>query len=210
MDSYGDPTWQRHTAMAKTFGLSALKAATNLFVPLNVTAYAEELSKYVDGIDKLNQAGISADLGPLRQSVKKVFDASIELDKEKEQLVVRLQKALRKAHRKQQLSKGKKDKKHGHKRPDSDFEELKKIMLAIRTVNSKVAKFEQGFIDQDGLPERTWYKHLGVAPGRFLGYGATTFPGVTESITLDGGKNLDQEIDRLIKHLDSMADRLRA
>jgi N-acetylated-alpha-linked acidic dipeptidase len=33
-----------------------------------------------------------------------------------------------------------------------------------------------------GLPERTWYKNLIYAPGRYTGYGAKTLPGLTEAI----------------------------
>jgi N-acetylated-alpha-linked acidic dipeptidase len=33
-----------------------------------------------------------------------------------------------------------------------------------------------------GLPERTWYKNLIYAPGRYTGYGAKTLPGITEAI----------------------------
>jgi N-acetylated-alpha-linked acidic dipeptidase len=33
-----------------------------------------------------------------------------------------------------------------------------------------------------GLPERTWFKNLVYAPGRYTGYGAKTLPGITEAI----------------------------
>ena len=33
-----------------------------------------------------------------------------------------------------------------------------------------------------GLPERSWYKNLIYAPGRYTGYGAKTLPGITEAI----------------------------
>ncbi len=33
-----------------------------------------------------------------------------------------------------------------------------------------------------GLPERSWYKNLVYAPGRYTGYGAKTLPGITEAI----------------------------
>lgn len=30
-----------------------------------------------------------------------------------------------------------------------------------------------------------WYKHKVVAPGRWKGYGATTFPGLNEALAID-------------------------
>ena len=66
-------------------------------------------------------------------------------------------------------------------------------------------RFERGFLDARGLPERTWYRHLGVAPGRWLGYGATTFPGVTESYTYDHGQHAAFELERLTRALRHLA-----
>ncbi|EPQ27743.1 uncharacterized protein PFL1_04880 [Pseudozyma flocculosa PF-1] len=86
---------------------------------------------------------------------------------------------------------------------------IRHVLGRVRRLNEKVRLFEQGFIDPQGLPGRTWYKHLGVAPGRWLGYGATTLPGLTESITLDGGRGAQHEADRLAKHLEAMARRLQ-
>lgn len=39
----------------------------------------------------------------------------------------------------------------------------------IRDVNKRLSKFEQGFISEEGIKDREWYRHLGVAPGKWLG-----------------------------------------
>ncbi|EIW82299.1 hypothetical protein CONPUDRAFT_164921 [Coniophora puteana RWD-64-598 SS2] len=79
----------------------------------------------------------------------------------------------------------------------------------VRKVNAKLAKFEQGFISEDGIRSRNWYKHLGVAPGRYLGYGATTLPALTEAVIFDRNASLIRlEEDRLIALIDSMAQNL--
>lgn len=41
---------------------------------------------------------------------------------------------------------------------------------------------DETLIADVGLPGRPWYKNLIYAPGRYIGYGATTLPGVTEAI----------------------------
>ena len=49
---------------------------------------------------------------------------------------------------------------------------LKKLIKAAKRVSSanrKLISFERGFISEHGIKEREWYKHLGVAPGRWLG-----------------------------------------
>ena len=49
---------------------------------------------------------------------------------------------------------------------------LKKLIKAAKRVSSanrKLISFERGFISEDGIKEREWYRHLGVAPGKWLG-----------------------------------------
>lgn len=49
----------------------------------------------------------------------------------------------------------------------------KRAIRQLRAVNKAIKAFETGFLgDEQGLKGREWYRHLGVAPGRWLGYGA--------------------------------------
>lgn len=57
--------------------------------------------------------------------------------------------------------------------------------------------------------DREWYKHKGVAPGKWLGYGATTFPALTEAFTIEKDAKLAQkEADELADMIGQMAMRL--
>ena len=40
----------------------------------------------------------------------------------------------------------------------------------MHKVNKKLIAFERGFISEDGIKDREWYRHLGVAPGKWLGH----------------------------------------
>ncbi|KAH9938633.1 Zn-dependent exopeptidase [Fomitopsis serialis] len=76
----------------------------------------------------------------------------------------------------------------------------------VHTVNKKLVGFERGFIHPDGIKDREWYRHLGVAPGKWLGYGATTLPGLTEAITFENNATLVKyEADRLKVLIDQLA-----
>ena len=44
-----------------------------------------------------------------------------------------------------------------------------KALDAVLKINQKLASFERGFIHEDGIKDREWYRHLGVAPGKWLG-----------------------------------------
>lgn len=44
-----------------------------------------------------------------------------------------------------------------------------KAAKRVARANQKLISFERGFISKDGIKGREWYKHLGVAPGKWLG-----------------------------------------
>ena len=63
----------------------------------------------------------------------------------------------------------------------------------IDAVNSRLRDFERGFVSSGGLPNREFYKHVVFAPGVDTGYAPTTFPGVTEAITMSDDRELAEE-----------------
>jgi len=90
---------------------------------------------------------------------------------------------------------------------------LKKIIQAakrVQAINKKLASFESGFISSEGIKDREWYKHLGTAPGKNLGYGATTLPAIAEAISEDKNATLaQQEVDRLQRLLCKLNHHMR-
>ena len=104
---------------------------------------------------------------------------------------------------------------------------LIKAAKRVSKVNKKLKAFERGFISEGGIKDREWYKHLGVAPGKWLGtnhlrpsvtdytnslqgYGATTLPALTESLTIDKNVTLAQhEADRLVELFNTLARQTR-
>ncbi|KAK0475812.1 Zn-dependent exopeptidase [Armillaria novae-zelandiae] len=94
--------------------------------------------------------------------------------------------------------------------PHFPIGELKEAVKRLRAVNQKLIAFERGFISEDGISEREWYKHLGIAPGKWLGYGATTLPALTESITIDANATLAKyETVRLKNLLDNLVEKIK-
>ncbi|TFK43668.1 hypothetical protein BDQ12DRAFT_675361 [Crucibulum laeve] len=85
---------------------------------------------------------------------------------------------------------------------------IRKFIKAAKRVskaNQKLITFERGFISEGGIKDREWYKHLGVAPGKWLGYGATTFPGLTEALSIEKNVTLAMhEANRLEDLLKSL------
>ena len=48
-ETYADPGFVRHVAVAKHLGLVALRMTDSIILPLNTTHYALELDNYLDG-----------------------------------------------------------------------------------------------------------------------------------------------------------------
>jgi hypothetical protein len=53
--------------------------------------------------------------------------------------------------------------------PGRTINNLRKLAKRIQVVNAKSSAFERGFISTEGIKDREWYKHLAVAPGKWLG-----------------------------------------
>lgn len=199
MDKFGDPGFVRHEALAKMLGLMVLRCVQPALLPLDTVGYAREMIGYYKQLIRTARtANTPVDLDALRMvriehAVLDVERAAIGLEHRQDHLY----------HRFLQLS----EKARSH--PDQNLERrLWSVMHKLHRANVRLRDFERGFIDKAGLRGRTWYRHVGVAPGRWLGYGATTFPGVTEAFTLDNGDHAAEEVERLIVRLRSIARRL--
>ncbi|KAN0132552.1 hypothetical protein V8E53_009568 [Lactarius tabidus] len=100
---------------------------------------------------------------------------------------------------------------HWPRKPRHPPRKLIEAAKAVRKINQKLASFERGFIHEAGIKDREWYRHLGVAPGKWLGYGATTFPGLTEAITIERNITLaNSEATRLTEAVEKITAALRA
>jgi N-acetylated-alpha-linked acidic dipeptidase len=58
---------------------------------------------------------------------------------------------------------------HDTRLPRHGLRELLHAVKRVQVVNKKLILFERGFISEDGIKDREWYRHLGVAPGKWLG-----------------------------------------
>jgi N-acetylated-alpha-linked acidic dipeptidase len=160
MEKYGDPGFHRHVNIAKTLGLAGLRMADALVLPLNITRYAQELGIYLQKVEETAKIFDFTDINydNMTAAISDLQKAAFLLDQEAANVTTSYAAlgdigCLRKRHHK-----------------------ARKLAKRIKNINARKMAFERGFIDAKGLPRRSWYKHLGVAPGELLGYGATTFP----------------------------------
>ena len=82
-------------------------------------------------------------------------------------------------------------------------------MMRIREIDLRLARFERGFLSEAGIKDREWYRHLGVAPGKWTGYGATPFPALSEAIQLDRNATMAKaEVGRLVEVVETLISTL--
>jgi N-acetylated-alpha-linked acidic dipeptidase len=235
-EKYGDPGFHKHVAIAKHLGLVSLRLASSIILPINTTQYSLELENYLEKVELLASStlDVKPNLSGLRRSIRRLQKASQKLDVKKLKAEKALRRALkrwRKHHNNEKvcakrswqktrewikwvfgannLSSTQNDRhyrvepEHGHKHT------LLRAALRVHGINKKLSSFEGGFISEGGIRDREWYRHLGVAPGKWLGYGATTFPALTEAIRIEKNVTLaEYEAERLTDLISKLAHNL--
>lgn len=113
----------------------------------------------------------AVDFHGLRHSFKKLQRASHKLDKEKVAAEKKFRKLLGKLpkpsssalerflQRLIRYALGKKD----------PVKQFIKAAKRVQRANAKLVAFEKGFISEEGIKDREWYRHLVIAPGKWLG-----------------------------------------
>lgn len=200
-DKFGDPTFQRHEALAKMLGLMLLRTVQPPVLPIDTVGYSREMLVYYRKLVKLAEAAntpIDLDelhLNRIEHAILDVERAAAGLEHRRSRILDEFNTLVKEIDHSKQPSR-------------TLLRRFSRVIHKLHRVNIRLRDYERGFIDKKGLRDRNWYRHLGVAPGRWLGYGATTFPGVTECFTLDHGEHAEEEVERLVEHIRNIAHEL--
>ena len=76
----------------------------------------------------------------------------------------------------------------------------------LKALNGQVRRFERAFIDPEGLPGRSWYRHLVYAPG--FAYEPQEVPGLNGAIDSRDARRITQQAGRLTAALRRAAAQL--
>jgi N-acetylated-alpha-linked acidic dipeptidase len=82
------------------------------------------------------------------------------------------------------------------------------IPADINRLNQLLFQAEQKLIIPQGLPRRSWYKHVVYAPGFYTGYGVKTLPGIREAIEQRAWKEAQEQIDIVAGAINSYTDQV--
>jgi len=97
-----------------------------------------------------------------------------------------------------------------HKAAEAASAGLSNAPDVVKAVNARLIQSERELTDQNGLPGRTWYKHLLYATGLETGYGVKTMPGAREGIEQGRYDEADREIGRIAAALEREATLINA
>mmetsp|Transcript_26132 Transcript_26132/g.104572 ORF Transcript_26132/g.104572 Transcript_26132/m.104572 type:complete len:440 (+) Transcript_26132:1021-2340(+) len=167
--------WDLHATASALFALTIYRLADRDVVPIDPLSEAIAIHEYVEELEADSTSDL-VDLAPLVDAASAFFDAASCASAD-------AGAADRDAAREQRLETTTDD-------PAAD-------------INARLEKYERQFLSAPGLPDRPWYKHVLQAPGYYLGYGSTAFPGVAHALE-------DGRLDEAQQQVDVAADRINA
>ena len=213
---YDDFYWYTHfsdtdftygRAMAQTVGTSVMRLADAEILPFDFVDFADTVEMYKKELQKM-VSGKQEEIRETNQELEEgVFKAKFDPRRPtvapvKEEIPPHLNFAplenaletLTKSAKHYQQALGKKQSSLGDQSANK-----------LAAVNHDLMTTERGLMNEDGLPRRSWYKHLLYAPGVYTGYVVKTVPGVREGIDQKHWAEADAEIVRVAKALENEA-----
>ncbi|KAJ3907488.1 Zn-dependent exopeptidase [Lentinula edodes] len=223
MQIYGDPGFHRHIAVARHLGLMTLRLADSLILPLNISRGASALDDYLTSVETRFNA--SKNLHVLRKSIAKLRAASAELEEEKNESRLNFFDTI--VGKSPSFS----SRIFGpttpglYARPYHPYsgwlgqfvsqtslkwfeEEIWQAYIRVANANKKSMMFDRGFLSDEGLPERPWFKNLIVGPDREQGYEGTPFPALAEAFQSGNSNRVEYETQRLMNLLEVLTVKL--
>ncbi len=198
---YDDFYWYTHfadtdfvygRALAQTAGTIVMRLANADVLPYSFTSLADTVTRYTDEIEKLWRDKRDEIEERNRQIQEGVFTAIADPKKTsvppKTEAVPPYLNFAPLRNGVQALTKA----------ADGYEAALRKASLGARMaeVNQTLLGSERALTSLDGLPGRSWYRHLVYAPGFYTGYGVKTIPGVREAVEQKKWAEAEREILR--------------
>ncbi|KAJ2588615.1 Vacuolar protein sorting-associated protein 70 [Coemansia sp. RSA 1797] len=187
MVSFVDPDMQLHLAIAQVWGLLAIRLADDPVLDLCTMCYAKDIRHIIRQFEKQMRLRRSA-------SVADSVDMSTA-------------KKLRRLHAAQrQLETNARIVEHDKRHLRSVYGEECQMTgrrrhascLALRaSINDRVSKLEQHFIDPDGVLGHEWYKHALIGPGPWTDASFQAFPGLAAALDT-GDKGIVRQREKSI------------
>ena len=209
---YDDFYWYMHfsdydfvygRALSQTVGTSVMRLADAEVLPFDFVDFADTIQKYTRDLEKL-LADKQEEIRERNQEIEEgVFKATLDprrptIAPVKEEIPPHLNFAPMQ-NAADALAKSAE---HYHQAWSHKQAALSDTQAeSLRALNQQLMQSERKLTNDDGLPRRSWYKHLLYAPGVYSGYDVKTVPSVREGIEQKRYAEAEQEIVRVAKAL---------
>lgn len=174
METYGDPGFHYHQTLVKIWGLMALRLADNPILPIYPGDYADALADYAGRISSYGAKGVRREFPVLNEAISKLSKVASRFERRRAHLERKVQSYL-----------------------DRNETLPERLAKHVAKTNKRLTYFERGFVDPEGIKNRTWFKHVVYAPGLWTGYASQVFPAIVDA--------LDAKDEELLKHTEKRA-----
>jgi N-acetylated-alpha-linked acidic dipeptidase len=209
---YDDFYWYMHfsdydfiygRALSQTVGTSVMRLADAEVLPFDFVDFADTIQKYTKDLEKL-LADKQEEIRERNQELEEgVFKATLDPRRPtvapmKEEVPPHLNFAPMQ-NAADALAKSADHYRQAWSHKQSTLSETQAESLGA--LNQQLIESERKLTNDDGLPRRSWYKHLLYAPGVYSGYDVKTVPSVREGIEQKRYAEAEEEIVRVAKAL---------
>ncbi len=199
-----DPDYAYGVALARVAGRTVLRLAQAELLPLEFTAFADTVSRYVEEVETLAEGLRQEAVEHNRMLELGVFALvappdEIRVDPPRKDPVPHLNLApLWNAGARLQAAAKRYDQVLLETGPSAPAE-------ARHAANAILMKTERALTRHEGLPGRPWFKHFVYAPGFYTGYGVKTLPAVRETIEQREWDRIDERVAATAAVLEAFA-----
>jgi N-acetylated-alpha-linked acidic dipeptidase len=209
---YDDFYWYMHfsdydfiygRALSQTVGTSVMRLADAEVLPFDFVDFADTIQKYTKDLEKL-LADKQEEIRERNQEIEEgVFKATLDPRRPTvAPLKEEIPPHLNFAPMQNAADALAKSAEHYHQAWSHKQSALSETQAeSLRTLNRQLIQSERKLTNDDGLPRRSWYKHLLYAPGVYSGYDVKTVPSVREGIEQKRYAEAEQEIVRVANAL---------
>ncbi|KAK3688190.1 hypothetical protein B0T22DRAFT_147760 [Podospora appendiculata] len=163
MERVGDPGFIYHTLLGQVLGLIILELADRPIMPFDLTAYADNLVRWVDELDAWTKAQGAKPDGDTPLSLQVLKDAAIEVG------------VASRAFNKWESS-------WENSVVAANGWEPAGLGKTRCDHNNRMALFETDLLDTVGVPNRTQFKHVVFGPQLWSGYDEAYFPHIRDTV----------------------------
>ncbi|MBD8899686.1 transferrin receptor-like dimerization domain-containing protein [Rhodanobacter sp. DHG33] len=181
---FGDPTFEYGVALSKVAGHIVLRTADASVLPLRFGDFSDTLDGYVKQLHELVDATRKATDEQHRLLAAHAYALADDPShpvappaRDSDVPAINLAPLDQAAQRLKLSALAYETAYHAHAASGLNLTDAQR-----NAMNTLMGHMEQSLTSPDGLPGRTWFRHMIYAPGMLTGYGVKTVPGVREAL----------------------------